>query len=149
DARQSREMVRLHCDVPVEVDLASLRYVGADQRRCYELFSRLGFKSLVTAYAPTAKDVVRSFTTCGDVEDLRELAAHIRDVGSCAIYLITDERPAMQAHLVGMALGTGEGRATYVPLGHTSLDACPNLSITAVREVLGPLLADPAVTKTG
>ena len=74
DARLSREMVRLHCDVPVEIDLEALRYVGPDQRRCYELFSRLGFKTLVTEFAPTAADVVRTFSTCGDSEDLRELA---------------------------------------------------------------------------
>ena len=32
---------------------------------------------------------------------------------------------------------------------HTSLDACPNLAAQAVREVIGPLLADPSVGKTG
>ena len=149
DARLSREMVRLHCDVPVPFELEGLRYAGPDQRRCFELFSRLGFKSLVTAFAPTAKDVARTFSTCGDVEDLRELAAHIRDVGECALFIVTDEQPAMLASLVGVAVGTGDGRATYIPLGHTSLDACPNLATQGLREVIGPLLADPSVGKTG
>jgi len=149
DARLSREMVRLHCDVPVEDDVESLRYAGPDQRRCYELFSRLGFKSLVTAFAPTAKDVARTFSTCGDLEDLRALAEDVRARGRCALHIVTDERPAMQAALVGVAIGTGEGRATYIPLGHTSLDACPNLAEAGLREVIGPLLADPSVAKTG
>ena len=35
--------------------------------------------------------------------------------------------------LVGLAIGTGEGRATYIPLGHTSLDACPNLAGQGLR----------------
>ena len=148
DARLSRDMVRLHCDVPVDVSLDTLRYVGPDQRRCYELFSRLGFKTLVTAFAPTAVDVERTFTTCGDVEDLRVLAAHVREVGTCAVHIVTDETPAMQANLVGLAIGTGQGRATYVPLAHTSLDACPNVAAQGLREVIGPLLADPAVAKT-
>ena len=148
DARLSRDMVRLHCDVPVDVSLDALRYVGPDQRRCYELFSRLGFKTLVTAFAPTAVDVERTFTTCGDVEDLRVLAAHVREVGTCAVHIVTDETPAMQANLVGLAIGTGQGRATYVPLAHTSLDACPNVAAQGLREVIGPLLADPAVAKT-
>ena len=148
DARLSRDMVRLHCDVPVDVSLDTLRYVGPDQRRCYELFSRLGFKTLVTAFAPTAVDVERTFTTCGDVEDLRVLAAHVREVGTCAVHIVTDGTPAMQANLVGLAIGTGQGRATYVPLAHTSLDACPNVAAQGLREVIGPLLADPAVAKT-
>jgi len=149
EARLSRDMVRLHCDVPVVVEMDALRYVGPDQRRCYELFSRLGFKSLVTAFAPTAADVVRTFSTCGDSEDLQELAAHIRQAGQCAVYLVTDGLPAMQANLVGIAIGTGDSRAVYVPLAHTSLDACPNLSARSVGEFIGPLLADPAVGKTG
>ena len=149
DARLSREMVRLHCDVPVEDDLDALRYAGPDQRRCYELFSRLGFKSLVTAFAPTAKDVARTFSTCGDLDDLRALADDIRARGRCALYIVTDEKPAMVANLVGVAVGVGEGRATYVPLGHTSLDACPNLAESGLRDVIGPLLADPSIRKTG
>jgi DNA polymerase-1 len=149
DARLSREMVRLHCDVPVSIDFEALRYVGPDQRRCYELFSRLGFKSLVTEFAPTAADVVRTFSTCGDSEDLRELATHIRQTGRCSVYLVTDGAPAMQASLVGLSVGTGDGRAAYVPIAHTSLDACPNLAAQSVRDVVGPLLADPSVEKTG
>lgn len=149
DARLSREMVRLHCDVPVADDLESLRYAGPDQRRCYELFSRLGFKSLVTAFAPTAKDVARTFSTCGDLDDLRALADEIRARGTCALHIVTDERPAMLANLVGLAVGTGDGRAAYIPLGHTSLDACPNLAEAGLRDVIGPLLADPEVAKTG
>ncbi|HTV00022.1 MAG TPA: DNA polymerase I [Luteitalea sp.] len=148
DARLSRDMVRLHCDVPVEVELETLRYSGPDQRHCYELFSRLGFKSLVTAYAPTAVDVEQTFTTCGDVEELQALAAHVREVGHCAVHIVTDEQPAMQASLVGLAIGTGGGQATYVPLAHTSLDASPNLSPQALRDVIGPLLADPSVAKS-
>jgi DNA polymerase-1 len=149
DARLGRDMVRLHCDVPVDVAVEALRYSGPDPRRCYELFGRLGFKSLVTEFAPTAADVVRAFGTCGDVEDLRELALQVRTAGACAIYLVTDAATALQADLVGLALGTGEGRASYVPLGHTSLDACPNLPMQAVRDVLGPVLADPSIDKTG
>ncbi len=149
DARLGRDMVRLHCDVPVDIELDALRYVGPDQRRCYELFSRLGFKTLVMAFAPTAADVVRTFSTCGDGEDLEELAARIRQAGHYALYLVTDGAPAMQASLIGLSIGTGDGHAAYVPLAHTSLDACPNLSSHAVRDVLGPLLADPAIGKTG
>ena len=44
----------------------------------------------------------------------------------------------MLANLVGIAIGTGDGHATYIPLGHTSLDACPNLAEAGLREVIGP-----------
>ena len=56
DALQSRELVTIRTDVPLDVDLESLRYRGASRERCYELFSRLAFRTLVNEYAPTADD---------------------------------------------------------------------------------------------
>ncbi len=149
DARLGRDMVRLHVDVPVDVEIEALRYVGPDQPRCYDLFSRLGFKSLVTEFAPTAADVARAYEICGDAEDLRALAARVVDAGHCSLHIVSDERPAMQASLVGLAIGLGEGRAWYVPLHHTSLDASPNVPMSQVRDMLGPVIADPAIAKTG
>ena len=47
DARQSRELARIRTDVPVEFDPEALRYRGASRERCFELFTRLGFRTLV------------------------------------------------------------------------------------------------------
>ena len=41
--------------MPLDVDFESLRYRGASRERCYELFSRLAFRTLVNEYAPTAR----------------------------------------------------------------------------------------------
>ena len=63
----------IHTDVPVEVDFESLRYRGASRERCYDLFSRLAFRSLVTEYAPTAANVERDYalvTTTADAPPL-------------------------------------------------------------------------------
>src|SRR5919201_1813610 len=40
-ALQSRELVTIRTDVPVDVDFDALRYRGASRERCYELFTRL------------------------------------------------------------------------------------------------------------
>ena len=53
-ALQSRELVTIRADVPLEVDFESLRYRGPTRERCYELFTRLAFRTLVAEYAPTA-----------------------------------------------------------------------------------------------
>src|SRR3954451_2081705 len=52
DAVQSRELARIRTDVPVEFNPETLRYRGASRERCFELFTRLGFRTLVTEYAP-------------------------------------------------------------------------------------------------
>ena len=51
----------------------------------------------------------------------------------------------MRATLVGIGVTTGN-RPAYLPLTHRE---GPNLALSEVREQLGPLLADPAVAKTG
>src|SRR5262245_62590851 len=47
DARQSRELARIRTDVPVEFQADALRYRGVSRERCFELFTRLGFRTLV------------------------------------------------------------------------------------------------------
>ena len=57
DARQSRELARIRTDVPVDFDPAALQYRGASRDKCFELFGRLGFRSLVMEFAPTVETV--------------------------------------------------------------------------------------------
>ena len=48
--------------MPLDVDFQSLRYRGASRERCYELFSRLAFRTLVNDYAPDAHTVQKDYT---------------------------------------------------------------------------------------
>src|SRR5262245_17582188 len=56
-ALRSRELVTIRTDVPLDVDFEALRYRGASRERCYELFSKLAFRTLVNDYAPTADTI--------------------------------------------------------------------------------------------
>jgi DNA polymerase-1 len=48
EARQSRELVKLRTDVDLAFNPERFRYLGASREKCYELFSKLGFRTLVT-----------------------------------------------------------------------------------------------------
>ena len=61
DARQSRTLARIHVDCPVEFDAESMRYRGSSRERCFELFTRLGFRTLVMDFAPTAQTVGKDY----------------------------------------------------------------------------------------
>ena len=64
EARRSRELLRIHTDVPVEFDIDALPLSrAADQQACFELFSELGFRSLVMEYAPTADTIDEGLPT--------------------------------------------------------------------------------------
>ena len=53
-ARASRVLVTIRTDVPVDLELASMRYTGPRREACYALFSRLGFRTFTHEFAPTS-----------------------------------------------------------------------------------------------
>jgi DNA polymerase-1 len=58
DARQSRSLARIAVDCPVDFDPESMRYRGSSRERCFELFTKLGFRTLVMeAYEELRRDV--------------------------------------------------------------------------------------------
>lgn len=164
DAKISQRLVTLHLDAPLTLDLDALRYGGADAARLRELFTELGFTQLLktipaapvvavasAAAASSGSDastapVYRAITTA---DDLSSFAAEVRAARRLAIAVHTTSRDAMTAHICGFALAHTAGRAVYVPLGHRYLGAPPQVSMPTFVEIMGPLLADPAIAKIG
>jgi DNA polymerase-1 len=114
-ARRSRDLVRIRTDVPVSLDLEALRFRGASRERCYELFTRLGFRSLVADYAPTAEAVARDYRIVASRAALDELAAAMRRAGRAAIHVLADGAGAMDATPLGIAVSIEPRQAAYVP----------------------------------
>jgi DNA polymerase-1 len=52
--RQSRELARIKCDMPIKLDLEALIYEEPDRRAAYELFSELEFSQLTREFADAA-----------------------------------------------------------------------------------------------
>ena len=159
DALRSRELVTIRADVPLDVDFESLRYRGPSRERCYELFSRLEFRTIVAEYAPTADTIQKDYGLITTLEELDALIAELRSAGEFAMRVIPDQWSAMRAAIVGMSFSHGARQARYVPVGHEGHDtrgdlldaAGPSVQIarTAVLERLKPLLEDPSVRKVG
>ncbi len=79
DALRSRELVTIRTDVPLDVDLESLRYTGGSRERCYELFTYLDFRTIVNDYAPppaTAHTIDKDYALVASVAGARR--AHRR-----------------------------------------------------------------------
>jgi len=118
DALRSRELVTIRTDVPLEFDLDALKYRGASRERCFELFSRLAFRTLVNDYAPTADSVQSDYALVLTESDLDRLIADIRAADGCAIHVLTDHDSAMRASIVGIAFSLAAHQGRYLPLGH-------------------------------
>src|SRR3954452_20093561 len=90
DARQSRELARIRTDVPVEFHPESLRYQGASRERCFELFTRLGFRTLVMDFAPDAQSIAMDYRLVRTTEEVHALASALRGVERFAFRVLPD-----------------------------------------------------------
>jgi len=159
-ALRSRALVTIETDVPVDVDFAALRYRGASRERCYELFSRLAFRTLVNEYAPTADSIQKDYSLVRTDADLDALLSELRAAGEFSLRVIPSEPSAMRASIVGFAFSTRDREARYVPVGHAGADgggtdllaaasAPEQLDRQTVLDRLRPLLEDPSIRKMG
>ncbi len=159
DARQSRELARIRTDVPVEFQSETLRYRGVSRERCFELFTRLGFRTLVMDYAPDAQSIGKDYAIVRTLEDVRELAAQLRSAGRFGFRVLPDEPSAMRAGIAGLAFSTGPRHARYVPLTERSAGgdlfgamASTDRDRVEVADALAALkgvFEDPGVAKVG
>jgi len=159
-ALRSRALVTIETDVPVDVDFAALRYRGASRERCYELFSRLAFRTLVNEYAPTADSIQKDYSLVRTDADLDALLSELRAAGEFSLRVIPSEPSAMRASIVGLVFSTRDREARYVPVGHAGADgggtdllaaasAPEQLDRENVLDRLRPLLEDPSIRKLG
>ncbi len=161
-ALQSRQLVTIHTDVPVEVDLETLRYTGPDRARCFELFTRLDFQSLAAAYAPPppgAATVAHDYALVRTPAELDALVETLGTSGRFALRVLLDAPSAMQAAVVGVAVSTTAHWARYIPLGHggppgggdlLSASSRPEqLDLEPTLARLRPVLEDAAVAVVG
>ena len=148
-AHQSRELARIHVNVPVPFEPDALRYRGATPERCFQIFNELGFRTLVNEYAPTAASVTRDYRIVNTPEDVKALAARLTARGAFAMSILLDRPSAMRASIVGFAFSTASRDGDYVPVGHRALGDAASLPLDAVLAILKPLYEDERVPKTG
>src|SRR5687767_2138518 len=160
-ARQSRELARIRTDVPVEFDPEALRYRGPSRERAFAHFTRMGFRSLVMEYAPTADTVAKDYAIVDTADALQALATELGAAGRFAVRVLPDAPSAMLAGIVGISFSTGPHRARYIPLstaaappadlfGQPEITApASDLSLDDTLAVLRPVLEDPSIQKIG
>jgi DNA polymerase-1 len=148
-AHQSRELATIHTSVPVDFDAESMRYRGGERARCFQIFSELGFTTLVKEFAPTADSVTKSYRVANTAEAVRELATRLKTAGRFSFRVLVDRPSAMQASIVGLVFSIAHRDADYVPVGHRALGGAGSLPLEDAIGALGPLFADPGIIKSG
>jgi DNA polymerase-1 len=148
-ARQSRELVKIRTDVEVAFEPELFRYRGPSNERCYALFSKLGFRTLVTDFAPTASSIEKDYAAVGSLEELAALARTLREAGRFSLRVVADGASCVRASLIGIVFSLAPRHARYVPLAHEGFAGGTSLDRAAALEQLRDVLADPAIAKVG
>jgi DNA polymerase-1 len=165
-ARLSRELVTLHRDVPVELDLPSLAVREPDRRTLLALLAELEFHSLARALEEVASP--EPAANGGAVPALRyaiadtpdavgEVVRRARASGRFALDTETTALDPMRADLVGLSIAVAAGEAWYLPFAHRpsgdmlsreEVRNLPGLREPALAELVA-LLGDESVAKVG
>jgi DNA polymerase-1 len=148
-ARQSRQLVTIQTDCDVPFDLERFKFRGADRERCYALFSKMEFRTLVPEYAPTASSVQKDYALIESAGDLQALVAEMKAAGRFSMKVITDGTAPVRATLVGVAISTQGAKARYIPLGHEGFGGGFAMPKADALALLAPLLTDPSIQKIG
>ena len=178
-ARLSRQLVELHCEVPLPQSLDSLVLNGIPTEPLKAFLEHHGFNSLLARLGTSAAPAAVAAATAPDVKaepqpprfesapaidrslyetvvteaalDRWIAAAH--EEGVLAIDTETDSLDSVSGKLCGICLAVAPGRACYIPVGHRGADmfsdAPQQLAQDLVSEKLRPLLADESVLKVG
>jgi DNA polymerase-1 len=156
DALLARELVTIRTDLelPVPLEDMAVRPPGSDA--LYALLRELDFRRLLSDLGAPPEETGGTLPLLSRqdgyrlVSDPVALAKLAERLAACehgfAVDTETTSVDPMRAELVGIALAASPGEAWYVNIGHH--DGAEPLSLAAVREALGPVLADPHVAKT-
>jgi DNA polymerase-1 len=171
NARLSRTLVTLRDDAPLPMPMGELACCEPDRDALAAFLRRNGFRSVLLRMgleqgsgappAPAAqpdpeqqpsppkpareKKPFGPYQTVTTPEALQAWIAEAKTAGLVAIGVVADSADPLRANLVGLALAIAPGRACYVPVQHTVLEA--QLSPAHVLAALPPIFADPGVLK--
>ena len=148
----SRTLVTLDRKVPLDRSASDLKLQPKDGPRLKELFQELGFKKFLEDLGegePAEPPFPMDFRGITVWSELVAFVEKIKKVGRVSLDLETTSEDPMRAEIVGISLAYEEGRAVYIPVGHTYLGAPEQLPLSRVLDLLKGIMEDPSIEKIG
>ena len=145
-ALQSKELVTIVRDVPVNLSLEACQVTNYDRDKVVELFRELEFIKLLPRLPQETWEGASPSPTEGIYQvvsseaGLNELISQLEAANEIVIAIETTGKVAITAELVGIAVSPAPGRAFYIPIGHYGLNQPAQLLPTQVIAGLKPIL---------
>ena len=144
-ARESRALVTLEGDVPMEVNLEDCAVKPPEFRAITTFLQRMEFFSLLKEIVPTQATLVdtsqRDYQTILTETQLAQWVKQALESDRLAIDVETTSLDALRAGLVGISMSVRPGAACYIPICHTAMGEPKQLPLETVQNHLRPLLA--------
>jgi DNA polymerase-1 len=143
-ARLSRTLATIDCDVPVEYTFDDFAISPPDNRRLAVLFKEYGFTTMLKELPGSASLSTEKYRTVLTDHDFARLREELRGAGAFAVDLETTSLNPREAEIVGISFALREHEAYYIPVAHRYDGAPVQLGLDFILDSLRPLLTDPA-----
>jgi DNA polymerase-1 len=145
-ARQAKELVTLHTDLPLELSLEEFSRTEPNREKLAELFRGLEFRKLLEETAGKIEDEAVDYQLIDSPEAFHDLAGRLGASGGFVFDLETTSLDPLHAEIVGISFSCAPRQAYYVPLKHLG---AKNLDTPAFWEELKGLLEGEKPLKIG
>jgi DNA polymerase-1 len=143
-ARRSRELVRLHHEVPLAINWDALALHQPKTEVLSPFLQRMEFFSLLNDLLPQWDSAsaleTRNYKTISSEDSLKACVEKAVSEDRLAITVETAGTDPVKAAIVGIGISFAPNSAFYIPVAHSGLAFGGQLSIDTVRQLLGPLL---------
>ncbi len=148
-ARLSKDLVTIDCDVPLEYDLEEFRLLEPDEEKLQSIFKELEFTKLIRAFTSRRRLSAKDYHLILKEEELKQLVDDLQEAKRFALDLETTAKDPMRAELVGLSFSFRDYQAFYLPVAHDYPEAPRQLDRDYVLKLLQPVLESKEIEKYG
>ena len=158
DALLSKELVKIHTDVPLEFSMSDLIQKEFNYSELLSLFKEFEFHGLIRQFSEMElqeetqkKKTDKSYTSVISADDLNQFISKVKDGEWLSIDLETTSVNPMEADIVGMSFSVEKDSGIYIPIQHKdkSKSYFGKDELSTVLNILKPVLENPKIPKTG
>ncbi len=154
DAFLSKKLVTIKRDVPLDVDVTSLKPRSPNLESLREIFAELGFSKFLSdideIYEQTTKKEKTEYITVSTLDALKAVIQELKTAEIVVLDTETTNKEPIKAELVGISLCTSVGKAYYIPIGHNTVQSYNSqLPCSEVLDLLRPVFESESIKKCG
>lgn len=118
EAKFSKMLATIKTDVPVDIEIDTLRAQAINRDELIKLFEELEFYSLIKSFSEPkkAEKVDKEYHTLKERAEVLKLAMTLKNVRLLSVDLETTSVSPMLAEIVGISLAWEPNKAVYIPI---------------------------------